>query len=160
MDLNLNGKTALVTASSGGISLEIARALAAEGAKVVINDLKQASVEQAMAEIRHDLPHAEMIPLVGDNGTVAGCNHSISQVPEVDILVNNLGIYEAVGFFEETDKAWQHMFEINIMSGVRLARHYLQGMVGRGHGRIVFISNRASLRLPKWHTTAQRKPCS
>lgn len=77
MNLNLNGKTALVTASSGGIGLEIARALAAEAAKVVINGRTQASVEQAMAEIRADLPHAEMIPLVADNGTAAGCNHTI-----------------------------------------------------------------------------------
>ncbi len=145
MNLNLNGKTALVTASSGGIGLEIARALAAEGAKVVINGRTQASVEQAVAEIRTDLPHAEMIPLVADNGTVAGCNHSISQVPDVDILVNNLGIYEAVGFFAETDQAWQQMFDVNIMSGVRLARHYLLGMLKRGHGRIVFISSESGL---------------
>lgn len=145
MNLNLNGKTALVTASSGGIGLEIACVLAAEGAKVVINGRTQASVEKAMAEIRADLPHAAMIPLVADNGTVAGCNHTILKVPEVDILVNNLGIYEAVGFFEVTDKAWQQMFEINIMSGVRLARHYLRVMLGRGHGRIVFISSESGL---------------
>ena len=143
--MNLNGETALVTASSGGIGLEIARALAAEGTKIVFNGRTQASVEQAMAEIRADLPHAEMIPLVADNGTAVGCNHSISQVAEVDILVNNLGIYEAVGFFEETDKAWQNMFETNIMSGVRFARHYLQGMLERGRGRIVFISSESGV---------------
>lgn len=145
MNLNLNGKMALVTASSGGIGLEIARALAAEGANVVMNGRTQAGVEQAMAEVRADLPHAEIIPLVADNGTAAGCNHTISQVPEVDILVNNLGTYEFVGFFEETDEVWQKMFEINVMSGVRLARHYLRGMLKRGHGRVVFISSESGV---------------
>jgi 3-oxoacyl-[acyl-carrier protein] reductase len=145
MNLDLKGKTALVTASSGGIGLEIARALAAEEAKVVINGRTQTSVEQAVADVRAGLPGAEVIPLVADNGTAAGCNHTIAQVPEVDILVNNLGIYEAVGFFEETDEAWQKMFEVNIMSGVRLARHYLRGMLGRGHGRVVFISSESGV---------------
>lgn len=145
LNLDLNGKTALVTASSGGIGLEIARALAAEGATVVINGRTKASMEHAVTEIRADLPKAELIPLVPDNGTDAGCNHTVSQVPEVDILVNNLGIYEAVGFFEETDAAWQKVFEINIMSGVRLARHYLRGMLERGHGRGVFISSESGV---------------
>ena len=145
MNLDLKGQTALVTASSGGIGLEIARALAAEEAKVVINGRTQTSVEQAVADVRAGLPGAEVIPLVADNGTAAGCNHTIAQVPEVDILVNNLGIYEAVGFFEETDEAWKKMFEVNIMSGVRLARHYLRGMLGRGHGRVVFISSESGV---------------
>lgn len=104
MNLDLNGKTALVTASSGGIGLEIARALAADGAKVVINGRAQTSVEQAVADVRAGLPDAELIALVADNGTAAGCDQTISQVPEVDILVNNLGIYEAVGFFEQTNE--------------------------------------------------------
>jgi 3-oxoacyl-[acyl-carrier protein] reductase len=145
MNLDLKGKTALVTASSGGIGLEIARALAAEGAKVVVNRRTQASMEQAVADVRAGLSDAEVIPLVADNGTAAGCNQTISQVPEVDILVNNLGIYEAVGFFEETEEAWQKMFEVNIMSGVRLARHYLRGMLERGHGRVVFISSESGV---------------
>ena len=145
MNLDLNGKTALVTASSGGIGLEIARALAAEGGKVVINGRAQASVEKAVADVHAGLPKAELIPLVADNGTAAGFEQTISQVPEVDILVNNLGIYEAVGFFEETDEAWQRLFEVNIMSGVRLARHYLKGMLRRGDGRVVFISSESGI---------------
>jgi 3-oxoacyl-[acyl-carrier protein] reductase len=145
MKLDLNDKAALVTASSGGIGLEIARALAAEGAKVVINGRVQASVEKAVADLRAGLPNAELIPLVADNGTAAGCEHTISQLPEVDILVNNLGIYEAVGFFEESDEAWHKVFEINVMSGVRLARHYLKGMLRRGHGRVVFISSESGI---------------
>ncbi|MEP6600220.1 MAG: SDR family oxidoreductase [Nitrospirota bacterium] len=145
MNLELNGKTALVTASSGGIGLEIARALAAEGAKVVINGRLQANVEKAVADVRAGLPDAELIALVAHNGTAASCDQTISQLPEVDILVNNLGIYEAVGFFDETDEAWQKMFEVNIMSGVRLARHYLRGMLHRGQGRIVFISSESGI---------------
>lgn len=145
MILDLAGKTALVTASSGGIGLEIARSLAAEGARVVINGRLQSSVEQAVANIRAGLPNAKLIPLAADNGTVVGCGHTLSQLPDVDILVNNLGIYEAVGFFDESDEAWHKIFEINIMSGVRLARHYLRGMLGRGHGRVVFISSESGV---------------
>ena len=145
MKLDLNDKAALVTASSGGIGLEIARALAAEGAKVVINGRVQAGVEKAVADLRTGLPNAELIPLVADNGTAAGCEYTISQLSEVDILVNNLGIYEAVGFFEASDEAWHKIFEINVMSGVRLARHYLKGMFRRGHGRVVFISSESGI---------------
>ncbi|MGH7232093.1 MAG: SDR family NAD(P)-dependent oxidoreductase [Nitrospiraceae bacterium] len=145
MKLELNGKTALVTASSGGIGLEIARSLAAEGAKVIINGRVQTSVEKAVADVRAGLPDAELIALVADNGTAAGCDATISLWPEVDILVNNLGIYEAVGFFDETDEAWHKLFEVNIMSGVRLSRHYLKGMLRRGHGRVVFISSESGI---------------
>ena len=107
MKLDLNGKTALVTASSGGIGLEIARSLAAEGATVIINGRVQIRVDKAMADVRAGLPDAELLALVADDGTAAGCDETISRWPDVDILVNNLGIYEAVGFFDETDEAWQ-----------------------------------------------------
>ncbi|MDR4496649.1 MAG: SDR family oxidoreductase [Candidatus Scalindua sp.] len=143
MELDLKGKTALVTASSSGIGLEIVRSLTTEGAKVVINGRTQASVEQAIKSV--GISGAELIPLVTDNGTAEGCEKTISQLKEVDILVNNLGIYEAVGFFDESDESWQKLFEINIMSGVRLARHYLQGMLKRGHGRVVFISSESGV---------------
>lgn len=145
MDLNLANKTALVTASSGGIGLEIARALAADGARVIVNGRTQASVDNAIADVRKGLPNADLVPLAADNGTAAGCAATIAAIPEVDILVNNLGIYEAVGFFEETDEAWQRLFDVNIMSGVRLSRHYLKGMLERGHGRIVFISSESGV---------------
>lgn len=145
MDLNLAGKTALVTASSGGIGLEIARSLAAEGARVTINGRSQSAVDKAIADVRGTLPSADLIPLVADNGTAGGCAATIATLPEADILVNNLGIYEAVGFFEETDEAWQRLFEVNVMSGVRLARHYLKAMIERGAGRIVFISSESGI---------------
>ena len=145
MNLDLKGKTALVTGSSGGIGLEIARSLAVEGAKVIVSGRMRASVESAIADVRGGLPEADLVALVADNGNTAGCNETLSLFPEVDILINNLGIYEAVGFFDETDEAWQELFEVNIMSGVRLARHYLKGMLHRGHGRVVFISSESGV---------------
>lgn len=143
MDLNLNNKTALVTASSGGIGLEIARSLASEGARVIVNGRTQANVDKAIEQLA--MPGAQFVPLVADNGTEEGAATTIAQVPEVDILVNNLGIYEAVGFFDEDDDSWQRLFDVNIMSGVRLARHYLKGMLARGHGRVVFISSESAV---------------
>lgn len=145
MNLELAGKVALVTASSGGIGLEIARSLAAEGARVVVNGRTQASVDTAAADIRASHPDADLVPLAADNGTAEGAAATIAALPSVDILVSNLGIYEAVGFFDETDEAWQRLFEVNIMSGVRLARHYLRGMLDRGTGRIVFISSESGV---------------
>lgn len=145
MNLALAEKTALVTASSGGIGLEIARALAAAGARVVVNGRTQASVDQAVGDIRSGLPDADLVALAADNGTAEGCAATIAAVPSIDILVNNLGIYEAVGFFDETDAAWQRLFDVNIMSGVRLSRHYLRGMLDRGRGRIVFISSESGV---------------
>lgn len=145
MNLELKNKTALVTAASGGIGQEIARSLAAEGAKVVVNGRTAESVEKAIAAIRASVPDADLVPLAADNGTAEGCEKTIRELPGVDILVNNLGIYEAVGFFDETDDAWQRLFEVNIMSGVRLARHYLAGMLERGEGRVVFISSESGI---------------
>lgn len=145
MDLELAGRTALVSASSGGIGLEIARSLAADGARVVVNGRTQRSVDAAIADIKSGFPGADLVPLATDNGTAEGCAATIAAVPSVDILVNNLGIYEAVGFFDETDEAWQRLFDINIMSGVRLSRHYLKAMLERGHGRVVFISSESGV---------------
>lgn len=145
MKLDLEQKTALVTASSGGIGLEIARSLAGEGATVVINGRSQAVVDAAIADLKAGQPDAKLIALVADNGTAAGCEATIAQLPSIDILVNNLGIYEAVGFFDESDADWQRLFEVNVMSGVRLARHYLRAMIERGQGRVVFISSESGL---------------
>lgn len=145
MDLKLNGKTALVTASTGGIGLEIARSLAREGARVIINGRSAKSVEGAIAELRKALPDAKLEPLAADNGAAEGCAKTIAAFPQVDVLVNNLGIYEAVGFFEESDEDWLRLFDTNIMSGVRLGRHYLRGMLDRGSGRVIFISSESGV---------------
>lgn len=145
MNLDLSHSTALVTASSGGIGLEIARSLAREGATVIVNGRSPASVDSAMADIKATLPDAKLLPLAADNATSAGCAATIEKYPKVDILVNNLGIYEPVGFFEETDEAWHKLFEVNIMSGVRLARHYLKEMLSSNRGRIIFISSESAV---------------
>lgn len=145
MNLLLDNQLALVTASSGGIGLEIARSLAREGARVIINGRSAASVAQAVEQLRADVPGARLEALAADNGTAAGCAATIQAFPEVDILVNNLGIYEAVGFFDETDEAWLRLFEVNILSGVRLSRHYLRRMLDKGTGRVLFVSSESAL---------------
>ena len=150
MQLNLNGKVALVTASSGGIGLAIARSLAAEGAKVAVNGRTKQNVDRALAGVRAALPEADLIPLVADNGTAAGCETTIAELPSVDILVNNLGIYEPKGFFDIEDSDWTRMFEVNVMSGVRLTRHYLKRMLdNKDWGRVVFVSSESGIFIPK-----------
>ncbi|MCC9654505.1 SDR family NAD(P)-dependent oxidoreductase [Rhodopirellula halodulae] len=145
MDLQLHDQTALVTASSGGIGLAIAKRFAKEGATTIINGRSESSVNQAIDDIREEISDAKLIGLVADNGTVDGIAKTIAEHPDVDILVNNLGIFEAVDFFDLTDDQWQEIFEINVMSGVRLARHYLKRMLDRDHGRIIFISSESGV---------------
>jgi 3-oxoacyl-[acyl-carrier protein] reductase len=145
MNLQLDNTLALVTASSGGIGKEIATSLAREGARVIVNGRTASSVESAIADIRARVPGAKLEKLAADNGTAEGTAETVRQFPEVDILINNLGIYEAVGFFDETDEAWQRLFEVNIMSGVRLARHYLKAMLAKKTGRIIFIASESAI---------------
>lgn len=145
MNLKLDNQLALVTASSGGIGLEIARSLAGEGARVIINGRSASNVANAIASIRNDLPDAKLERLVADNSALAGTQTTIAQFPEVDILVNNLGIYEPVGFFDETDEDWLRLFETNILSGIRLSRHYLAKMLAKKTGRIIFISSESGV---------------
>ena len=141
MDLKLKDKTALVTASTGGIGREIARYLAREGARVIINGRRAETVSAACDDIHSEYPDAKLLKLVSDNGTAKGCEKTIKEHPEIDILVNNLGIYESVDFFDTTDEKWQLLFEVNVLSGVRLSRHYLKRMLSKNNGRIVFISS-------------------
>lgn len=149
MDLALNDKVALVTASSGGIGLEIARSLAREGARVIINGRTAESVDKAIEDISCDIPSAQLSPLVADNGTAAGCAATIVAFPTVDILVNNLGIYERKPFFEIPDADWMRLFEVNVLSGVRFARRYAPAMAKRGWGRILFVSSESGLNIPR-----------
>ena len=145
MDLTLNNKTALVTASSGGIGQEIARYLAREGATVIINGRTSETVARACEDIYSEYPDVKLLQLVADNGTAVGYKKTIKEHSKIDILVNNLGIYEVVDFFDTTDAQWQHLFEVNVLSGVRLSRHYLKGMLSRNNGRIVFISSESAI---------------
>ena len=148
MDLGLAGRTALVTASTGGIGLRIAATLAAEGADVIVNgrsaDRVAAAVQTLTAELS-DQGSGTVTGLVGDAGTAEGCARIVDQRPDVDILVNNLGIYTPIPIDESTDEQWLDLFGINVLSGVRLTRHYIGGMLSRGTGRVVFISSEAAL---------------
>lgn len=145
MDLHLEGRTALVTASTGGIGLQIARTLAAEGANVIINGRTQGSVDTAVRDVTDTYPAAQVRGVAADAGTAAGCARLIDELAEVDILVNNLGIYVSVPFRDTTDDEWLRLFGINVMSGIRLSRHFIAGMLEKGSGRIIFISSEAAL---------------
>lgn len=143
MDLKLTGKTALVTGGSAGIGLAIAKALAAEGVTVTVPGRNQKKLDEAL----HDIPNIRT--LVADPGTAAGAAAVIAAVPQTDILINNLGIYEPKPFAEIPDEDWFKLFEVNVMSGVRLARHYFpQLLVKNHHGRVIFISSESALMTP------------
>jgi 3-oxoacyl-[acyl-carrier protein] reductase len=145
MDLELNGKRALVSGSSGGIGEAIAISLAREGVAVIVNGRSQKSVEDALARIRKKVPSAKLEALVADLGTQQGCATATSTILAVDILVNNLGNAEPSDFFETTDAQWQRLYEINVMSGVRLSRHFLKGMIERNEGRVIFVSSESAI---------------
>jgi 3-oxoacyl-[acyl-carrier protein] reductase len=147
MDLGLRANRALVTASSGGIGEAIATSLAREGARVYVNGRSAASVTAAIARIGAAVPAADLVPLVADCGSEAGCASVAAALPAdgLDILVNNLGIYEPTGFFETGDAQWTRLVEVNVMSGVRLCRHFLKGMLARREGRIVFVASESGL---------------
>jgi NAD(P)-dependent dehydrogenase (short-subunit alcohol dehydrogenase family) len=147
MDLKLENKTALVSGSTAGIGLGIAKGLAAEGAHVIVNGRSQARVEEAIAAIRSAHPAARVEGIALDLATAEGA-HLAAQLPEVDVLVNNLGIFEVKPFAEITDQDWLRFFETNVMSGVRLSRQYLPGMVKRNWGRIIFVSSESAAQIP------------
>jgi NAD(P)-dependent dehydrogenase (short-subunit alcohol dehydrogenase family) len=148
MDLGIAGKRALVTGSTAGIGLASARALAREGARVILNGRTQTRVDAAVAAIRADLPGAHIGGVAADLGTAAGCEDVVDQVPVVDILVNNVGIFEPKPFEEITDADWMRFFEVNVLSGVRLTRHYLPLMRNANWGRVVFVSSESALQIP------------
>ncbi len=149
MKIDLTGKTALVTGSSAGIGRAIAQALAAAGARVVINGRREAAVQDTLQALRRELPAATLQGVAADVGTVPGCAALVRAVGDVDILVNNAGIFEAKDFFEIPDADWTRYFETNVMSGVRLSRALMPGMLKRNWGRIVFISSESGLYIPK-----------
>jgi NAD(P)-dependent dehydrogenase (short-subunit alcohol dehydrogenase family) len=149
MKIDLSGKTALVTGSTTGIGHAIAKGLAAAGATVTVNGRTQAKVDAAVASLTKALPGAKIRGVAADVSTVAGCKTVMMVLMEVDILINNAGIFEPKGFFDIPDEDWTRFFEVNVMSGVRLSRAYLPGMLKRNWGRIVFISSESALNIPK-----------
>jgi len=148
MNIDLKGRTAVVSGSTAGIGLAIATGLAEAGATVVVNGRTHARVHQAVEAVRHAAPGAQVSGIGADLATAEGANHFIAAAESADILVNNLGIFEATPFQDITDADWQRFFSANVMSGVRLSRHYLPGMVERGWGRVVFISSESGLNIP------------
>ena len=148
MDLKLAAKNALVTGSTAGIGLGIARALAREGAQVFINGRSQQRVDAALAAIRAENPSARVKGIAADLSGAAGIKRLIEDLPAVDVLVNNLGIFDVKPFLEIDDAEWARFFEINVMSGVRLSRHYLPDMLKRNWGRIIFISSESAVQIP------------
>lgn len=148
MDLQLTDKVALVSGSTAGIGLAIATALAQEGAVVVVNGRTEVRVNAALDQIKQQFPNARLQGLTADLGTVSGANLAFQQVPQVDILVNNLGIYGAKSFSEVTDEEWMRFLEVNVMSGVRLSRYYLPKMLQQDWGRILFISSESGVNIP------------
>jgi len=148
MDLQLNGKRALITGSTAGIGFAAARTLAAEGASVVVNGRTQKRVDSAIAEIGKVYPGADVSGVAADVSNREGCASLIQAVPAVDVLINNMGIFEPKSFEEISDEDWMRFFEANVMSGVRLSRHYLAGMREKNWGRIIFISSESGVQIP------------
>lgn len=148
MQISLQDKVALVTSATAGIGFAIARGLAEAGAHVVITGRNQEKVAQAVTQLKMDVPNVQVTGFAFNAATAEGCQKIIQALPEVDILINNLGIYGTCEFAEITDQQWFEFFETNVMSGVRLSRHYMQSMQTKGWGRIQFISSESAFNIP------------
>lgn len=148
MHIDLGGKLAVVSGSTAGIGYAIARGLAAAGAHVVINGRSASRVDEAVAKLAADVPGAVASGIAADLSSVEGVDTLAREVPHCDILVNNLGIFDPKPFAEISDAEWQRFFDVNVMSGVRLSRLYLPGMLERNWGRIVFISSESGVQIP------------
>jgi NAD(P)-dependent dehydrogenase (short-subunit alcohol dehydrogenase family) len=154
VDLRLSGKIALVTGSTAGIGFAIAKSLASEGAHVYVNGRTQERVDAATAAIRPHAAARRVDGIAADFSGSAGAAAVIAKLPAVDVLVNNVGIFEPKPFAEIPDADWYRLFEINVMSGVRLSRHYLAGMLERNWGRILFVSSESGVQIPADGVTA------
>jgi NAD(P)-dependent dehydrogenase (short-subunit alcohol dehydrogenase family) len=148
MNLQLQNKIAVVSGSTAGIGFAIASALAQEGATVFLNGRTKQRVSSAINQILMIAPEAKVSGVVADLSTEAGTKELFRQVPETDILINNLGIFEAKPFADIPDDEWLHIFEANVLSGVRLSRHYFPEMLKKNWGRIIFISSESAINIP------------
>jgi len=149
MDLGIEGRQALITGSTAGIGYAIAKGLAAEGARVTITGRTQASVDAALGRLRKDVPKAAAQGVAADCASAEGAQAVFARVAEVDILINNLGIYARMPFFDIPDAEWLRYFEVNVLSGVRFARQYARAMAQRKWGRILFVSSESGLNIPR-----------
>ncbi|MEU8138958.1 SDR family NAD(P)-dependent oxidoreductase [Streptodolium elevatio] len=148
MHLDLTGKTAVVTGSSQGIGLAIAAGLARSGARVAVNGRDAGKVDAAVGQIRHGAPGADVLGVAADLATDEGTAELVDRLPDIDILVNNLGIFGAQEPLEITDAEWRRYFEVNVLTAVRLTRAYLPGMTDRGWGRIQYIASDSAFAVP------------
>ena len=148
MTAPLSGSTAVVTGSTAGIGYAIAEELARAGAAVVVNGRSQARVDAALASLRAALPEAQLRGVAADLASAQGAAAFIAAVPQTDILINNLGIFIPTDFAAIGDEEWQQLWDANVMSGVRLSRHYFGGMLERNRGRVVFLSSESGLQIP------------
>lgn len=148
MDLQLNGKTALVSGSTRGIGYATAKLLAEEGAHVIVNGRKDADVTAAINKMKTQCLDVRISGIAADLSTASGCQKLTQSFPEVDILINNMGIFNPVSFEEISDDEWNDMFQTNVMSGVRLSRHYITSMRKNNWGRIIFISSESAVQIP------------
>lgn len=149
MDLQLKGKTAFISGSTQGIGFAIAQNLLKEGANVVINGRTQSKVEDAVQRLQNDNPAGNVSGIAADFSKVEEVNALLESLPEIDILVNNAGIFEPQAFTDITDESWFKFFEVNVLSGVRLSRHYFPKMIARDWGRIIFISSESAVNIPE-----------
>jgi NAD(P)-dependent dehydrogenase (short-subunit alcohol dehydrogenase family) len=147
--IDLTGKVALVSGSTGGIGLAIARGLVRAGASVIVNGRSQSRADSTVDALKQGVAGADVRGVGADVSTADGCERLLRAIPAVDILVNNAGIFEPKDFFEISDDDWARYFQSNVMSGVRLSRGYLRGMLQSNWGRIVFISSESALYIPK-----------
>jgi 3-oxoacyl-[acyl-carrier protein] reductase len=145
MDLQLKDKKVLVTGSTMGIGKAIAASFAREGAQVILNGRTEKNVQKTLQDLQASIPQGKFATVVADLSTSEGCQKAITEQPDVDILINNMGIFEAVDFFDTNDEQWQKIFETNIMSGVRLCRYYLKRMMEKRWGRIIFIASESAV---------------
>ncbi len=148
MDLDLAGKRAFISGSTQGIGYAIAEGLAREGAAVVVNGREERRVRSAVDTLTRDLPHADVSGIAADFTVPEQVRMLLGHLGEVDILVNNVGVFDIASFAEIADEEWHRYFEVNVMSGVRLSRHALGGMLERGWGRIVFIASESGVNVP------------
>lgn len=148
MDLQLAGKVAFVSGSTAGIGFAIAQRLGLEGADIVINGRTEERVRIALTQIKKDVRNVDIRGIAADLGTAEGCAEVVNQLPQVDILINNVGIFEPKAFADISDGDWERFFAVNVMSGVRLSRAWFPGMKDRNWGRVVFISSESGLQIP------------
>lgn len=148
MNIDLTGKTAVVTGSSEGIGYAIAHGLAAAGATVIVNGRDRAKAETAAARLCAAFGHERIRAIAADVGTAEGCSALVERLPVVDILVNNAGTFKPIDFFETADDVWDAHWQVNVMSGVRLSRAWLPGMEAAGWGRVIFMASESAFNIP------------